>query len=65
MAQMYEPGVPSSPFRLLTVIATALILLLLATAGASAHSSSPGRCAEDDPCWNCATMGNLVCGTRP
>ena len=20
-------------------------------------------CAEDDPCWNCATMGNQVCGT--
>jgi hypothetical protein len=19
-------------------------------------------CAEDDPCWDCATMGNLICG---
>lgn len=19
-------------------------------------------CAEDDPCWSCETMGNLVCG---
>lgn len=19
-------------------------------------------CQEDDPCWDCATMGNLVCG---
>lgn len=23
------------------------------------------HCAEDDPCWNCATMGNHVCGNRP
>lgn len=20
------------------------------------------RCEEDMPCWDCATMGNLVCG---
>ena len=20
------------------------------------------RCAEDDPCWNCETMGNRICG---
>jgi hypothetical protein len=20
------------------------------------------RCAEDMPCWDCATMGNKVCG---
>ena len=19
-------------------------------------------CQEDDPCWNCHTMGNLICG---
>jgi hypothetical protein len=19
-------------------------------------------CAEDDPCWDCATMGNRICG---
>lgn len=22
------------------------------------------RCVEDDPCWDCATMGNRVCGLR-
>lgn len=22
-------------------------------------------CAEDDPCWDCETMGNLICGPRP
>lgn len=21
-------------------------------------------CQEDDPCWDCSTMGNLICGTR-
>lgn len=23
------------------------------------------RCHEDDPCWDCSTMGNRVCGPRP
>lgn len=23
-----------------------------------------GRCTEDMPCWNCHTMGNLICGTE-
>lgn len=23
-----------------------------------------GRCHEDMPCWDCKTMGNLICG-RP
>ena len=22
-------------------------------------------CFEDEPCWDCATMGNQVCGSRP
>lgn len=22
-------------------------------------------CAEDDPCWDCETMGNHVCGVTP
>jgi len=22
-------------------------------------------CHEDMPCWDCTTMGNLVCGPRP
>lgn len=24
-----------------------------------------GRCHEDDPCWDCSTMGNLRCGPLP
>ena len=23
---------------------------------------APIVCAEDEPCWNCATMGNRLCG---
>lgn len=23
---------------------------------------APVCCAEDDPCWDCATMGNRLCG---
>lgn len=27
---------------------------------------TPGDpCAEDEPCWDCATMGNSVCGKGP
>lgn len=22
-------------------------------------------CYEDDPCWDCSTMGNMVCGPPP
>ena len=22
-------------------------------------------CEEDEPCWDCATMGNLICGSPP
>lgn len=35
----------------------------------SVHPSAPihsvPRCAEDDPCWDCHTMGNRICGTNP
>lgn len=26
------------------------------------HATAPARVTEDDPRWNCATMGNLRCG---
>ena len=25
-------------------------------------TTAPSDCAEDDPCWDCATMGNHACG---
>jgi hypothetical protein len=24
-------------------------------------AATPDRCEEDEPCWNCATMGNKIC----
>ncbi len=30
--------------------------------GLLAHQAQP-TCTEDMACWNCETMGNLVCGT--
>jgi hypothetical protein len=30
----------------------------------SARAGADDVCAEDDPCWDCATMGNLVCGPQ-
>lgn len=26
------------------------------------NEQQPGTCQEDDPCWDCSTMGNHVCG---
>jgi hypothetical protein len=37
----------------------ALLLALVALFGAH---PVPTHCAEDDPCWNCHTMGNHRCG---
>ena len=28
----------------------------------SGGSGAEGACMEDEPCWDCATMGNRVCG---
>lgn len=39
----------------------AAMIFYMATEPAPLNS---GRCYEDMPCWNCDTMGNLVCGPR-
>jgi len=41
------------------VLAAIGIAALLGTA--ACHGNIPG-CAEDDPCWDCSTMGNHSCG---
>lgn len=33
------------------------------TLAADALEAARNACQEDDPCWNCETMGNRVCGT--
>ena len=27
-----------------------------------AHPGHSEQCQEDDPCWDCHTMGNRICG---
>ena len=60
--------------RLLHIIVYTIVVLLLlggcaslirantADAQASSTSTSSERIQEDDPRWNCKTMGNGVCG---
>lgn len=57
------------------VVFAMLLLALLATAAwagfATAHLAWDGNgysdwtqpaCQEDEPCWDCTTMGNRICG---
>ncbi len=39
--------------------------LVLIGAGCSSTPQKPAqaRCEEDQPCWDCHTMGNLICGS--
>lgn len=54
--------------RAIAVVALATASLgYLAWSGSPAHAvTGPGsRITEDDPRWNCTTMGNRVCGRGP
>jgi hypothetical protein len=44
---------------------TALMILVTQTRGtyADRHHSERTACLEDEPCWDCRTMGNRVCGS--
>jgi hypothetical protein len=51
----------------LTVIAAGLSLALglLVSSPATPHRVDrvvASACQEDEPCWDCRTMGNLICG---
>jgi hypothetical protein len=49
--------------RILFGILASLLVLVGADAYSHTHQSrAPVTCQEDEPCWNCATMGNRVCG---
>ena len=45
--------------KILTIITLALSLTLVGCVSAPDRSV---RCEEDQPCWDCHTMGNRVCG---
>lgn len=60
--------------RVLGVLVAVLVLAALAglavaaVAGASTQPDPPAPpdvCHEDEPCWNCTTMGNLRCSPLP
>jgi hypothetical protein len=51
----------------LTVCAVGALVWVLYLPGAltpALGEPAPVDCAEDDPCWDCATMGNLICGPQ-
>lgn len=43
----------------LLIAATAIISPIAATTAAPANTAT---CMEDEPCWDCHTMGNMICG---
>lgn len=49
-----------------TLIASCVVLWIGANNSASPRPAPRPttivRCAEDDPCWDCRTMGNHICG---
>lgn len=46
-----------------SALSTALLASLLAAAAPA--EAAHGPIYEDDPRWNCRTMGNRICGTDP
>jgi len=49
-------------------LATLAVLLALAAWNDAQVPTTPPTttvCMEDMPCWDCNTMGNLVCGPTP
>lgn len=43
-------------------LALALAVAALTGCHREAPTTTPTRCEEDMPCWDCHTMGNRVCG---
>lgn len=47
----------------MSAVIALLIALLMALQALMAGPPSPtDRCWEDEPCWDCHTMGNRICG---
>lgn len=42
-----------------------VVLLVFCALDAIGVLSPTPACQEDQPCWNCSTMGNGVCGPTP
>lgn len=48
--------------KALTVLALGLTLGACLSPVSEDLRPSEGACQEDEPCWDCETMGNLICG---
>lgn len=51
--------------RTALLILTAWLLVTLAVLSMAPGPDDVARVLEDDPRWNCQTMGNRTCGTVP
>jgi len=57
--------------RVVNVVVAAGWVAMLAVVGSCAGSGSQEQprpvtsvaCEEDEPCWDCTTMGNRICGS--
>lgn len=47
---------------ILCALAACVWIYAFGVAYDAATRPAVSHCAEDDPCWNCATMGNRKCG---
>lgn len=53
----------TAPTTTVAPSATTTTTVALATDVPPVPSTTAPPCQEDQPCWNCATMGNGICGT--
>ncbi len=49
--------------RTLVLIALLASILLLGVLGGLLAEQAQPVCTEDMACWDCKTMGNMICGT--
>lgn len=54
---------PASPEAVVTGDRTAVVTEQIPVKPVGAPGVGAEYCEEDMPCWDCATMGNMVCGT--
>lgn len=50
--------------KIITATAISTILILTGCSGTATSNKMNAACEEDQPCWDCNTMGNKVCGEK-
>jgi hypothetical protein len=51
--------------KIITAAAISTILILTGCSSNTTSTKTSIACEEDQPCWDCNTMGNKVCGELP